>query len=250
MPQYWTDIRQWFAEEDRVIALNLDSITLYTGDEGAGKSLTMLAVNYIKTGGRFNIDRVHFEQEDFMADCIALEPGSAVQLDEFDGHRRMAMHGKRLKFLKFLKERRALRLRMSIGFPHVDQMERDILTSRIRYWVDIPERGLIVIHRRRSKTINRPGEPPKKVVDFPEAGRFRIDEPTGPLIKLYDAKKAAFTHRDDDIIQDLAPVRRMDVEAARPVLEEIRAALPAAASTLPPNMAFVDQVLADLKRSP
>lgn len=38
----WTDIRQWIAEEDRLIAQGYDSITVYTGEEGTGKSYAML----------------------------------------------------------------------------------------------------------------------------------------------------------------------------------------------------------------
>jgi hypothetical protein len=260
MALWWTDIQQWFDEEDRAIAAGYDSITVFTGDEGSGKSYTMLAINWVKSKGLFSIERVHFDEEAGMADCITLPVGSCVQFDEIDGHRRLAMTRKRMRMLKFLKERRSLRLRYTVGYPHVTQMDRDILNSRVRYWAHVAERVLrvgdtpgyviLLVHRRRSKVINRQGEEPKVVVGFPLVGRFRIEEPSGPLLKKYDAKKWDYTHRDDDIIEALAPTSRIDLEAVRPVIEEIRAAIAAPVPALPPNAVFIDQVLADLKREP
>lgn len=257
MSIWWTDIKQWFDEEAAAIAQEYDSVTLWTGEEGVGKSETMVAVNYVKSKEVFCLDDIHFDEDEGMAYCTSREPGACVQFDEVDGHRRLAMTKKRMRLLKFLKERRSLRLRLSIAFPHVDQLERDILNSRIRYWVHVSERTetrtLILVHRRRARLVNRPGEPPKKVVDFPLVGRFWIDKPHGPLIVSYRKKKWNYTHRDDDILEDLAPERRINIEAAKPVVDRIRAAMPVAAALGPPppaNQVFLDQVLGELKRSP
>lgn len=268
----WTDIREWIAEEDRLIAQGYDSITVYTGEEGTGKSYTMVGRNMLCDPTFFApgawsegwqptlpTDRVVFEEDDFRRLAPSLAPGSAIQIDELDAHRRGATTRKRRKLLKFLKERRRLRLRIGIGYPHVDQIDRDILRSRVRYRAHVEWRrvnpvtgqseSLLVVRRR---TVIREEEDrlgnPRKVIKWPIVGRFTIPDISGfPVTKAYDKKKDAFTTREDDDLEDLAEVEEpelIDREAALPVVERILAATKPA---MPVNLAFVDQVLNELK---
>lgn len=259
----WTDIREWIAEEDRLIAAGYDSITVYTGEEGTGKSYAMLVRHLLcdKTfyaPGAWSAgwkpespnDRVVFEEEDCMRLALQLPVGSALQLDEADAHKRGAMTRGRRKFLKFLKERRSLRLRLGIGFPHISQVDRDILRSRVRYRAHQPVRGLLEVKVRQvvREEVDRLGNP-VPIIRWPVRGRFRVPDFEGhPMAAAYDLKKAAFTHRDDDLepLQpDLQP-RLLDQEAALPVIEKIRASL----QPMPLNQAFYGEVLRDITSAP
>lgn len=255
----WTDIREWIAEEDRLIAAGYDSITVYTGEEGTGKSTAMLCRQKLADSTFFApdawsegwrptkpTDRVVFEEEDLMRLALTLPPGAALQLDEADAHRRSAMTKTRRKMLKFLKERRSLRLRLAIGYPHINQVDRDILRSRVRYRAHQPVRGLLVVKSRQvvKEDVDRAGNP-LPVIRWAMRGRFVIPDISGlPIDKAYGKKKEAFTHRDDDLapLADAAPVRFIDHEAALPVVDKLRSGL-----QLPVNQVFYDQVLADLK---
>lgn len=219
----WNDIRQWVQEEDYYIRQKFDSLTLWTGDEGFGKSYTMIA-KHKASDPNFNVDRIHMEEEPFMQDCVSLAPGSAVQLDEFKGHRRMAMHGHRLDFLTFLKERRSLRLRMGIGFPHVTQIDRDILNSRVRYLAHTPQRGLLQVYSRQSRTVVLPNGEIRVNVRWPHRGTFVIMEPKGALIDQYDVKKDAYTHRNPGL-GETPPMRHFNPALAEDVLQEIKRSL-------------------------
>lgn len=293
----WTDIRQWIAEEDRCIEQGFDSITAYTGEEGTGKSYGMLVRQNLADPTFFSPewsdgwqptsprDRVVFEEDHCKRLGLQLPTGSAVQLDESDAHRRAAMTKGRRAWLKFLKERRSLQLRLAVGYPHVSQIDRDILRSRVRYRAHQPHRGLLEVKSRvvvREET-DRLGNP-VPIIRWELRGRFNIpdllcgychehqardkalrkagivvDKPWSPLtrsekcrcpaiIRIYDRKKYAFTHRDDDLsplaVPDVQP-RLIDREAALPVVEKLRSNL-----GLPPNQVFYDQVLADLKSAP
>lgn len=239
----WTDIREWFAEEEAHIRNKYDSITVYTGEEGRGKSYTMLLCHRAKDP-TFDVSRVHFDQDSFMSQAATLQPGAAIQLDEFEGHRRMAMHGKRLDFLTFLKERRSLRLRAGIGFPHIQQMDRDILNSRVRYWCHHYARGQIEVKERFAQTkVGRYGEPYVDV-KWVTRGRFSIPLATGQLVRDYDRRKQEFTTRNPEPEKG-KPRQLFDPDAALPVVNRIKERV----SNLPVNQVFLDEVMADIKRA-
>jgi hypothetical protein len=270
MSRIWTDIREWIAEEDAIIASGKDSLTIFDGEEGTGKSYAMLAKNvlsdptFFKPGGwspgwkaELDTDRVFFEEEDFMRRAVAISglgPGKAVQLDEVDAHRRAGNTRARLGFLKFLKERRYLRLRATLGFPHVSQVDRDILRSRVRYRASQPVRGLLVVKQRRVlREINDAKGNPIPIIDWPIRGRFEVPDISGfKVTKAYDCKKKAFSERPveaDAAAEEDYVVRRINSEAAMPVIDKIRAAVlkPNAGTGKPFNGVFLDQVLDELK---
>lgn len=186
----YTEIEDWFQDQDRLINNAWDNVHLVTGEEGTGKSLWMRKCAR-RMDPAFTIDRIHFTQDDCLTDVANLPVGSSVVLDEFRGHRRLAMHGDRMEFLDFLKECRAQGLNLWIGYPHVSQFERDILNNRIRWWEHKPSRGLVEIRKRVSNLVfDKTGEP-KVSTKWPLVGRFPVTDQNDPLRPAYDAKKDA-----------------------------------------------------------
>lgn len=271
----WIDIRQWIAEEDRLIARGYDSITVFDGEEGSGKSLAMLAKNvlsdptFFKPGAwsegwrpSLETDRVVFDMEDFMSQGIKVAahgPGKALQLDELDGHRRAGNTRNRLRFLRFLKERRALQLRATIGYPHVSQLDRDILLSRVRYRAELkvmPDESRWLKVKQRMKVreyVDRHGSP-VPVYDWVHRGTFKVPDISGfKCTVAYGKKKDDFTNRpaelDEPPVLDDLGLRHIDTGAAMPVIDRIRTAVlkPNAGAGKPYNETFLNQVLEELK---
>jgi len=190
MTQY-AEIGEWF-DYCRVLPEDeWDDIHLFTGEEGSGKSRKMRQIMR-KLDPGFGIDRIHFTQDDFLEQAVTLNPGDAIVLDEWRGHRRLAMHGERMEFLDFTKECRGLGLHVGIGFPHVDQAERDILFQRIRWWNYSPTRGELIVHLRTGNQRLGPDGKPVTDVRFHKVGRFPFPaEAPDPLGPEYRAKKEA-----------------------------------------------------------
>lgn len=219
----------WFEECRRITSAesDYDDIHVFTGEEGVGKSKLMRAV-FPNLDPTFDVSRIHFTQDDFLNQLGTLSPGQAIVLDEFRGHKRMAMHGDRLEMLDTLKEIRGLRLHVGIGFPHVTQLEGDILYQRIRWWNHIPRRGELLVHRRIANV--RTGKDGKPAVDvrFPLAGRLPIPKETpDPHGVAYYQKKDA--RMRDRVARYKEAHGGKPLEAstfALPELKEAMAALP------------------------
>jgi len=187
----YAEIGQWF-DDCRVLPdEEWDDLMLFTGEEGAGKSRKMRQIMR-KLDPTFGVDRIHFTQDDFLDQAATLDPGQAIVLDEWRGHKRLAMHGDRMEFLDFTKEMRGLGLHVGIGYPHVDQAEKDILFQRIRWWCYSASRELLVVHRRLSRQRLGPEGKPITEVRFKEVGKFPFppDAPD-PLGPEYRVKKEA-----------------------------------------------------------
>lgn len=250
--------KPWFDECRGITSAesDYDDIHVFTGEEGVGKSKLMRGV-FPRLDPTFGVDRIHFTQDDFLNQLGTLNPGQAIVLDEFRGHKRMAMHGDRLEMLDTLKEIRGLRLHVGIGFPHVTQLEGDILYQRIRWWNHIPRRGELLVHRRIATV--RTGKDGKPVVDvrFPEAGRLPIPkdmpDPMGPdYYRKKDARMKDRVARYKESHGGKAPV---PAGLALPGLQEAFASLPpvkrfagdTGSSRMPPGL--LDDVAADIKKA-
>jgi len=195
-------LERWFEEQRAVIAANNDAIHLCSGEEGTWKSLWMRkCAAYLDP--QFNVDHIHFTQEDFMDDVADLEPGRAVVLDEFDGHRRLAMHGSRMRFLRWVKNNREKSLHVWIGYPQAGTFEKDLLYSRIRYWEYKPNRPQVRIRRRTTREGFTLKAEPINITKFPVVGNYTLTGDNDPLRAAYTAKKKAHMRdtaldRDDD----------------------------------------------------
>lgn len=235
----YTSYEPWFDECRRLVReeTDYDDIHVFSGEEGVGKSKAMRLI-FRHLDPTFDLSRIHFTQDDFLNQAATLPPGSGIILDEWRGHKRLAMHGDRMEMLDFLKECRGLNLHIGIGYPHITQLEGDVLYQRLRWWNHIPERGILEIHRRNSKTrIGKDGRPEVQV-RFPIEGRLPIPkdapDPLGP--GYYEKKEArmrdrAARYRENHKGADAGPPK-VDVEKPRFV-----------------NVAFFDQVMADIKKA-
>jgi hypothetical protein len=189
----YKEIGEWFEDCRELPDGQWDDVHLFTGEEGAGKSRKMRQIAARLDKG-FSLERIHFTQDEFLNQAATLNPGDAIVLDEWRGHKRLAMHGERMEFLDFMKECRGLGLHMLIGFPHVDQAERDFLFQRVRWWNYSPDRFTLQVRKRiSSQRVGKDGLP-ETVTKFnmnPE-GRFMFppDAPD-PLEVAYNAKKYA-----------------------------------------------------------
>lgn len=226
----YTAIGDWFEDCRRLPENDWDDLHLFTGEEGYGKSQKMRQI-FRKLDSTFTVDRIHFSQDDFLDQAAGLDPGQAIVLDEWRGHKRLAMHGDRMEFLDFTKECRGLGLHIGIGYPHVSQAEKDILFQRVRWWNHSPTRGLLHVHRRLSHArLDGKGQP---VVDvrFQLEGKFPfpVDAPD-PMRPAYQAKK----------------IDRMRDRAAR--YREAHGEEKATPRLLRNDPAFLAQVLAGLGR--
>lgn len=189
----YREIGEWFEDCRALPDEEWDDVHLFTGEEGSGKSRKMRQIAR-KLDASFTLDRIHFTQNDYLEQAATLQPGQAIVLDEWRGHKRLAMHGERMEFLDFMKECRGLGLHMLIGFPHVDQAERDFLFQRVRWWNYSPDRYSLHVRKRTSRQrVGKDGLPetetrfnPKPDGIFP----FPPDAPD-PLGAPYKAKKEA-----------------------------------------------------------
>ncbi|MHB1262058.1 MAG: hypothetical protein ACYC2H_10125 [Thermoplasmatota archaeon] len=191
MTKEYGDIAEWIEDQLKLVKNEWDNVHLVTGEEGVGKSLWMRKVAR-KLDPELTVERIHFTQDNYLNDAAQLDVGRAIIMDEFRGHRRLAMHGDRQEFLDFTKECRAMSLHQFIGYPHINQFERDLLTNRIRYWEHIPRRGFVEIRERVSilkfrKT--REGPEPYMETRWPLVGQFPFTEKNDPLKPLYLEKK-------------------------------------------------------------
>lgn len=227
----YLEVDDWLRDQAKLVDQEWDNIHLVTGDEGVGKSRWMRKCAR-RIDPTFTVERIHFTQDDFLDQATTLPPGASIILDEFRGHRRLAMHGDRMEFLDFAKECRALLLNMWIGFPHVAQFERDLLHSRIRWWEHLPRRGQVVVRKRVGETVFDMSGEPKASTKFPIVAKFPLPDSPDKLEREYLAKK-------HERMRDRAARFKENHNGAPPE--------PPKSTRLPP--AFLDMALADLKRA-
>lgn len=193
MTKEYVDITEWLDDQHKNVQGEWDNVHLVTGEEGVGKSLWMRKVAR-KLDPELTVDQIHFTQDGYLEQAATLDVGRAIIMDEFRGHRRLAMTGDRLEFLDFTKECRAMSLHQFIGYPHINQFERDLLTNRIRWWEHIPCRGLVEIRERKSILKfrrTRDGPEPYMETRWPLVGKFPFTTDNDPLRLPYLAKKKA-----------------------------------------------------------
>ncbi len=244
----FSNYTEWFADCHKAIDANYDDIHLFTGEEGRYKSRKMRTI-FRSLDPTFTVDRIHFNQDDFLEQAVTLEPGQSIVLDEFRGHKRLAMHGDRLEFLDFLKECRGLRLHMGIGFPQVTSFEGDIVYKRIRWWVHSPSRPIVLVHRRSAESKLGSDGKPIDIIRFQQPSPLPFpDDTADPMRKAYEAKKdirmrdRAQRYRETHKGQDPTPAPLL--ASAASVLRDAVIRKPA-----PVNQVFQDQVMHDIKKA-
>lgn len=249
MTKTYESIGNWFDDCRALPEDEWDDIHLFTGEEGYGKSRKMRQIMR-KLDHTFSVDRIHFTQDEFLDQAVTLDPGQAIVLDEWRGHKRLAMHGERMEFLDFTKECRGLGLHVGIGFPHVTQAEKDILFQRVRWWNHSPVRELLQVYKRISNARLDSEGHPMVDVRFKMVGKFPFppDAPD-PMAREYGVKKEA-RMRDRAARFREAHGKELQPAASRlnlAALEQSLAPAPALPKPTRLNEAFFDQVMADIK---
>lgn len=154
-----------------LIANQYDDWNLVTGRVGKGKS-KWARKNARKLDPSFGLDRIHWREESFWAQYVTLKPGQCIILDEFNGHRRAAMHGERLSFLERMKRVRSRFVHAWIVYDRVSSLDRDLLTDRNAFWHHTEVRGNMQVRQPytslRFKHDSTPIEPTK----YPLVGDF------------------------------------------------------------------------------
>lgn len=190
MAKGYAEIDPWFEDQARLIRNDYDNIQLVTGREGTGKSLWMRKCAR-RLDPAFDVSHIHFTVEDFRQDVASLQRGRAIVLDEFRGHRRLAMHKERTDFLDFVKECRGLGLHIFIGYPRVTTFERDLVTDRISYWSHFRKRGIVEIRKPTTSLVFDMDGQPLEPTKYPLVARFPVTDKNDPLRQSYSAKKQA-----------------------------------------------------------
>lgn len=178
----------------RLVERNYDDWNLVTGRVGKGKS-TWARKNCWKLDPAWKdietaVSHIHFNEDDFWDDYITLKPGSCIILDEFDAHRRRAMHGERVTFLERMKRTRSRRVHAWIIYDRVSSIDRDLITDRNAFWHHVEERGLMEIRQPHTSLRFTDSGEPIEPTKHPQVGRFPFTawEPPG-LEAAYQAKK-------------------------------------------------------------
>jgi len=164
-------------DQQRLIEANYDDWNLITGRVGRGKSRWAIK-NARKLDPSFKLtdtieqDRIFWKEDDFWRRYMELEPGQAIILDEFDGHRRAAMHGERLSFLERMKRTRSRRVHVFVVYDRVGSLDRDMLTDRNAYWGHLEHRGVCSIRQPDTKLRFKMDGTPIEPTLYPVVGEF------------------------------------------------------------------------------
>lgn len=194
----FTDIRVLQAHQRKLIVDNYDDFNLVTGREGRWKSLWMRK-RAKAVDPAFTVKDIHFQVEDLFERIDKLRDdqgklaskGRVQVLDEFKGHRRLAMTGERTDFLDWTKEARGMGLHLFIGYNRFTRFERDLVTDRIAFWHHARRRGLMEVRQPGTElSFDRDGEPIEPT-RYPLVGRYTFTGANDPFRWQYEAKKEA-----------------------------------------------------------
>lgn len=222
----WNTIHDFIKEQRALVTRDWDNLILFTGQERSGKSTVMFQVMKALDED-FDVSHCHYLLPEFLADARGIGKYRSVVWDEADLDSRDAMTADTKETLKFLRECGGLNLHIGLCFPHESQLDKAIKNNRVRWNIHILQRGLFVIRKRVS--FKRRGT---TVWDWKDIQQFRFQANKGPLWDAYKQKKQdhmegldlALTEEEGEgpLYADL------NVDAALPVVEDIRAELVAA----------------------
>lgn len=197
MPLKFAHPLEWVSFIKRHIqSRDLDNVVLLSGDPGNGKSTVMYQIAKALSPS-FNIDRIHFTIQEFLADARERKPGEVVTADEIFLHRRHSAKRDVKDVIDFLQICRGLNLHILICFPHADMMDRAVLDHRFRYRIDIPEQGLANMYEAVRKRITNGHGEETVVINWILVCTWRFYENKGPEWDEYRAKKLTKARQRD-----------------------------------------------------
>lgn len=200
MPDPWGDvsavkvlkypkIEDLHRAQRQLIANNFDDWNLVTGRVGKGKS-KWARKNARKLDRGFGLDRIHFDEGSFWDQYVTLQPGDAIILDEFRGHRRASMHGDRIEMLERIKRVRSRFLHVFVVYDRVSTLDRDLLTDRNAYWHHLEHKGNAMVRQPDTKLRFKLDSTPIEPTTYPLVGDYDFTpwEPPG-FEEAYERKK-------------------------------------------------------------
>lgn len=192
--------KEWLDNLRQRPANDFDSVVLFLGDEGKGKSTLALQIA-TQVDPSFNVDRIAFDIDTYIGIASTLKPGEAALLDELaiGGASFDAMKPENRRMKRFFTTNRTLRLVHLLCSPRLAEVEK-FLHRRAAFSVYISKRGLSHV-RKPLRTEFGKGTYWKEVL------RLRFGPFSGPLWADYLRRKEAFARvagldRDGNIHED------------------------------------------------
>lgn len=184
------DILDLHNAQRRLIQNNFDDWNLVTGRVGKGKS-TWTIKNARKLDPSFVVkDRVFWDEELFWQRYVQLQPGQCIILDEFNGHRRAAMHGSRVSFLERMKRVRSRFLHVFVVYDRVSSLDRDLLTDRNAFWHHLEHKGNVQVRQPQTRLAFQQDSTPIEPTSYPMVGDYPFTGLLPPGWKEdYEARK-------------------------------------------------------------
>lgn len=137
-----------------------------------------------------SLDNVCFGQDSLLLFLATLAKYGIAIGDEVEGHRRLAMHGHRQVLLDHTKEARFYSHNVWLNYPHVDQFERDLFRTRLKWWEHQDRRGHVVIRERpRGQVMFDRDADVSVLVKWPIVAVFNWKNDNDPWKAAYEAKK-------------------------------------------------------------
>lgn len=191
------------------------------------------------------LDNICFGQDQLLYFLATLPKYGIAIGDEIEGHRRLAMHGHRQVLLDHTKEARFDFHNVWLNYPHVDQFERDLFRTRLKWWEHQDRRGHVVIRERPPGQIMFDRDADVSVlVKWPVVAVLPWSNENDPWKAAYEAKKQR--RKDQRTKERLAKlgVNPDDSDTPAQPVEKPRPMIPG------PPAWLLDEVQREIKRSP
>jgi len=121
---------------DTTINQNQDSVIVFDGPEGSGKSKTARQVGYMQArwaGTEFGVENIHHDVQSYIDFCLGAEPGTVSVLDEGKQlSSKNAMTKKVKRFENYMSENRNDNLFHNICIPRAHDLEKNIAKHRMK----------------------------------------------------------------------------------------------------------------------
>lgn len=189
-------MEQWLDSMRGVIRKDWDNVVLVSGKEGTGKSTLVLQLAKVLDPD-FDMDRLWFHKDDFLACAKTVPRGSSVVWDEMLMSARRSMSKTNNEVMEFLQVCRGLNLHLFLCTPHEELVDRALTDYRIRWNVRVVRRGSFQVRKRIKK------ENMGKVwYEWTTVAQFHYKPVKGPLVDAYKEKKEAHMRGHDGLLDE------------------------------------------------
>lgn len=176
----------------RILKKDNDWLMCVLGYEGSGKS-TLAILMALFVDPEFNVSRIVFTPEEFMAAVHDAKPYQAIVVDEGANvfFSRTAMRAESVDVTKLLAQIRFKRLFIVLTMPNYNMLERYVRTHRIKTIAKISKRGMYYFYSPKRVRMVKKGVDGK--VEFPSPNFLGAwEEYNGELWEEYLKKKDSY----------------------------------------------------------